>query len=65
MRRQVGALIEQRRIERTAGGLFASMAYMQSDESRRSALEMTKAFYRMISSLEALQVDTAMELATA
>jgi hypothetical protein len=41
------------------------MAYMQSDESRRSALEMTKAFYRMISSLEALQVDTAMELATA
>ena len=56
-RRQIQSLIAQGRIERTKEGLFASMTYMQSAASRRSATEMTKAFYRMISSLDALSVD--------
>ena len=57
VRRHVRSLIAQGRIERTEGGLLASMTYMQSSPSRRSATEMTKAFYRMIASLDALSVD--------
>jgi hypothetical protein len=56
VRRQVLSLMSQDRVERTPKGYLASMGYMQSPAARDSAVEMTRAFYRMVHDLAVLGV---------
>jgi hypothetical protein len=56
VRREVDRLVAEARVLPVEGGYLASMSYMQSEASQTAALNMTRAFYRMIYDLSHLGV---------